>query len=183
MWLDFLLFLFAFRRLRRDRRDLVLENAALPQQLAVFGRHFVVVQPDTVVRSHRTAWRIHWRRKSRGRRPGRPRLDPTVVALIRRLQRESPTGGTRRIEGERRKPQSLRSPSRSRVTDEGARCRTRHTSTTRSCASTRSSSRSRNAPFSNPKRMPSPYARASPQVRGPRRGAPRSRRPRRFRRG
>ena len=127
MWLYFRLFLFALRLLRRDRRDLVLENLALRQQLAIFERrghrpalapadrrfwsrlargwqacrrHLVVVQPDTVVRWHRTAWQIHWRRKSRARRPGRPRIDPATRALIGRLRRENPRWGTRRIAGE-----------------------------------------------------------------------------------
>ena len=82
MWLYFRLFLLGLRLLRRDRRDLVLENLALRQQLAVFERrgrrpdartgrfwsrlargwhpwrrHLVLVQPDTVVRWHRTVWR------------------------------------------------------------------------------------------------------------------------------
>ena len=38
MWLYFRLFLLGLRLLRRDRRDLVLENLALRQQLAVFER-------------------------------------------------------------------------------------------------------------------------------------------------
>ena len=38
MWLYFRLFLLALRLLRRDRRDLVLENLVLRQQLAVFER-------------------------------------------------------------------------------------------------------------------------------------------------
>ena len=85
MWLYFRLFLLALRLLRRERQDLILENLALRQQLAVFERrghrprlgpadrrfwsrlargwqpwrrHLLVVQPDTVVRWHRTAWRI-----------------------------------------------------------------------------------------------------------------------------
>ncbi len=37
MWLYFRLFLLALRLLRRDRRDLVLENLALRQQLAAWG--------------------------------------------------------------------------------------------------------------------------------------------------
>ena len=38
MWRYFRLFLLALRLRRRDRRDLVLENLALRQQLAVFER-------------------------------------------------------------------------------------------------------------------------------------------------
>ena len=71
----------------RSRRDLVLENLALRQQLAVYLRQsrrpqlrdhdlrfwsllartwsgwrsvLVIVEPDTVVRWHRTAWRRYW---------------------------------------------------------------------------------------------------------------------------
>ncbi len=38
MWLDFRLFLVALRLLCRDRRDVLLENLARRQQLAVFQR-------------------------------------------------------------------------------------------------------------------------------------------------
>ena len=83
----------------RARRDLVLENLALRHQLAVYTRGrrrprlrrhdrrlwsllargwsgwrgtLVMVEPDTVVRWHRSAWRAYWRWKS-CRRSGRPR--------------------------------------------------------------------------------------------------------------
>ena len=62
----------------------------------------MVVRPATVVRWHRTAWRRSWRWQSRGRAPGRPAIEAETVALIRRLARENPTWGTRRIEGELR---------------------------------------------------------------------------------
>ena len=105
------------RRALRARGDLLIENLALRQQLAVHTRQarrpplhdadrrfwsllarswsewrstLVLVQPDTVVRWHRTAWRRYWRWKSRRRGPGRPRIDPEVRELIRRMARDNP---------------------------------------------------------------------------------------------
>ena len=107
----------------------MLENLVLRQQLAVLSRSsrrprlrpadrlfwswlsrywkpwrsvLVLVQPDTVVRWHRSAWRRYWTWKSR-RRGGRPRLAPELRALIRRLARENPRWGSVRIRGELRK--------------------------------------------------------------------------------
>jgi hypothetical protein len=36
----------------------------------------LLVQPETVIRWHRTAWRRCWTWRSRKRLPGRPRIDP-----------------------------------------------------------------------------------------------------------
>jgi putative transposase len=131
MWLYFHLFRLALRVLSRDRRGLVPENLALRQQRAVFERrgrrpilaradrrfwsrlapswqpwrqHLLLVLPDTVVRWHRTAWRIHWPGKSQARGLGRPRLGPTTIGLIQRLGREDLSWGTRRIQGALRQP-------------------------------------------------------------------------------
>ena len=117
------------RRSARGRRDLLIENLVLRQQLAVYARrrrrpllhsedrlfwsliartwtpwrtHLRLVQPDTVVRWHRVAWRRYWRWRSRGRQPGRPRLAPEVRELIVRLVRENPRWGAVRIVGELR---------------------------------------------------------------------------------
>ena len=95
----------------RARRDLVLENLALRHQLAVYTRGrcrprlrrhdrrfwsllargwsgwrgtLVMVEPDTVVRWHRSAWRAYWRWKSR-RRSGRPRIPAELRQLIVRI--------------------------------------------------------------------------------------------------
>src|SRR5687767_5437966 len=96
----------------RERRDLVLANIALRHQLEVLTRtrrrpplqpgdrlfwsslarvwpawrqHLVIVQPDTVVRWHHTAWRRYWTWRSRTPRRGRPRVDAEVAELIRRM--------------------------------------------------------------------------------------------------
>ena len=112
----------------RARRDLVLENLALRHQLAVYTRGrrrprlrrhdrrlwsllargwsgwrgtLVMVEPDTVVRWHRSAWRAYWRWKSR-RRSGRPRIPAELRQLIVRIATEHPRWGAVRIVGELR---------------------------------------------------------------------------------
>ena len=91
----------AVRSALRSKHDLMLENLALRQQLAVLTRQrartqtkptdrlfwswlsrywpgwrstLVMVQPETVIRWHRTAWRGYWTWKSRARHPDRPRI-------------------------------------------------------------------------------------------------------------
>jgi transposase InsO family protein len=58
------------------------------------------VQPETVIGWHRKAWRLWWRRKSRPRGVGRPRVPWEVIELIKRISRENPTWGAPRIHGE-----------------------------------------------------------------------------------
>jgi hypothetical protein len=79
--------------LTRSRMKFVLENALLRQPL--------IVQPDTLLRWHRELFRRVWRRKSRSEsKPGRPPLTDEVIALIKRMARESHTWGAERIRGE-----------------------------------------------------------------------------------
>ncbi len=59
----------------------------------------MIVQPDTVVRWHRDGFRLYWRWKSRGE-PGRPKIDPEIRKLIRRMCHENPTWGAPRIHSE-----------------------------------------------------------------------------------
>ena len=102
----------------RTQRDLAIENLALRQQLSVLKhRHpqpsltdadrlvwvvlsgiwpgwresLHIVQPETVVRWHRQGFRYYWRWKSRRR--GRPRIDPDIWHLIRRMCRANPLWG------------------------------------------------------------------------------------------
>ena len=130
MWLVFKYTLAAVRAAARERRELALENIALRHQVEVltrsrrrpqlrpadrllwsslsrvwpsWRRHVVIVQPDTVVRWHRTAWRRYWRWKSRGGKRGRPRIGPELAELIRRMTRENPRWGHMRVLGELRK--------------------------------------------------------------------------------
>ena len=108
------------------RRDLLLENLLLRQQLAValrpkrrlrlqprdklfwmlarrfateWRRHLVLVRPDTVVRWHRQGWRLFWRWTSRTRL-GRPHLSKEVRDLIATMSRENVLWGAERIRGE-----------------------------------------------------------------------------------
>ena len=60
-----------------------------------------MVEPDTVVRWHRSAWRAYWRWKSR-RGPGRPHIPAEWQGLILRIATEHPRWGAVRIVGELR---------------------------------------------------------------------------------
>jgi putative transposase len=111
----------------KSRRDLALENLALRQQLAILERKrgrprltagdrlfwvtlskvweqwsdvLIIVKPETVVRWHQQGFRLHWTRKSRHRRPGRPTIDPKVKALIITMAESNSTWGAPRVHGE-----------------------------------------------------------------------------------
>jgi transposase InsO family protein len=58
-----------------------------------------VVQPDTILRWHRAGFRAYWRWKSRGQ-PGRPKIEPELRELIRRVSKENLLWGAPRIHGE-----------------------------------------------------------------------------------
>src|SRR4029453_19579668 len=106
---------------------IALENLALRHQLAVLQRpgtrprlarwdgilwvwlsrvwtnwrsSLVIVHPATVLAWHRQGFQLYWRWKSRAPSVGRPRLDPALRQLIRRMARENPTWGRRRIRAE-----------------------------------------------------------------------------------
>ena len=114
------------RQLLQSRAALVAENLALRHQIVILKRSvkrprlhrrdrifwvwlsrlwqgwrssLIVVQPETVLRWHREGFRLYWRWKSR-RRCGRPKLDVEIRALIRRMSRDNPTWGRRRIRSE-----------------------------------------------------------------------------------
>ena len=111
----------------RSRRSLLLENAALRQQLVVaLGSHgrprlratdrafwvllrrgwsgwrdaLVIVRPATVVRGHRHGFRLYWHWKSRRRWLGRPRVAAELRELVRQMARENTGWGAPRIHGE-----------------------------------------------------------------------------------
>jgi transposase InsO family protein len=58
-----------------------------------------IVQPDTVLRWHRSGFRLYWRWKSRSR-GGRPKVAIEIRSLIRRMSEENPLWGAPRIHGE-----------------------------------------------------------------------------------
>jgi putative transposase len=117
-------------RLFRGRRSLLLENLALRQQLVALKRRhprpsidpfdklfwviarrvwadwkhsLLIVTPETVVRWHRTGFRMYWRLISRVRKQvGRRPAPKEVRELIFRMVVENPTWGAPRIHGELR---------------------------------------------------------------------------------
>ena len=60
----------------------------------------LIVRPDTVVRWHKRAFKLHWRRKSRSGKRGRPPLDPEVKALVFKLADANPLWVASTIHGE-----------------------------------------------------------------------------------
>ena len=58
------------------------------------------MQPATVIRWHRRGFRLYWRWKSR--KTGRPKVDPEIRSLIRRLSLDNPLWGTPRVQAELR---------------------------------------------------------------------------------
>jgi putative transposase len=112
----------------RSRRDLVLENLALRQQLAAltagqvrprlaahdrlfwvilrrfwsdWRRVLVIMHPEAVVRWHRTGFKLHWQWISRHRtRSGRKPTPKALCELIFRMVMENNTWGAPRIHGE-----------------------------------------------------------------------------------
>src|SRR5947209_14426395 len=115
-------------RLFRTRRNLLLENLALRQQLTVLKRRhprprltafdkffwvlvrgvwsrwkqaLIVASPQTVVRWHRAGFRLYWSWLSRHRICfGRTRISRELRELIFRMVAENPTWGAPRIHGE-----------------------------------------------------------------------------------
>jgi putative transposase len=112
----------------RSRRELLLENLVLRQQLAVLKRkhprphipsfdklfwvllrrfwanwkwQLIFVIPETVVGWHRAGFQLYWRAISRGRNiVGRKRVSREVRDLIFRMVAENPTWGAPHIHGE-----------------------------------------------------------------------------------
>src|SRR5437870_11851258 len=111
----------------KTRTDLVLENLALRQQLALLRRPskrprvglldrvfwtwlsqwwarwreaLHVVQPQTVIRWHHRGFRAFWNWKSRRGRTGRPPVDSEIAKLVRTMALANPLWGAPRIHGE-----------------------------------------------------------------------------------
>ena len=106
---------------------LTTENLALRQQLIVLKRSqnrpklkerdrlfwvllsriwsgwrdaLLIVQPDTIARWHKKAFKRYWRRKSQTGKRGRPAMDSEVRALILKMADANPLWGAPKIHGE-----------------------------------------------------------------------------------
>jgi hypothetical protein len=109
------LFLF-FRKSIINKTQLILENIFLRKQLEIYQRsnpkvkikktdrlffslikeslfnwrkRLFVVKPETVIKWHRTAFRIHWKLKSK-LKEGRPKINWEVINLIKQMAKENP---------------------------------------------------------------------------------------------
>ena len=107
----------------RPRAELLMEIAALRQQLDVYRRQgrrpvinrrdrmfwiwlqrrwrgwkraLVIVKPETVLRWHREGYRAYWRWRSKGK-PGRPRIPRKHIEFIRRISSDHPEWGEDKI--------------------------------------------------------------------------------------
>jgi hypothetical protein len=67
----------------------------LSRRWADWGSALMVVQPETVIRWHRIAFRWYWARKSQSR--GRPVISRATIALIKRIHKENPLWSPERI--------------------------------------------------------------------------------------
>ncbi len=112
----------------RTDHELVLENMALRQQLAVYKARYprpavadadrlfwialsrwwprwrdalTIVSPETVIKWHRRGFRAFWRRKSKRGAP--PSIPVQIREAIQRLHSENETWGAPRIHGELRR--------------------------------------------------------------------------------
>jgi len=119
---------YVFKAIFNTRARLVAENLCLRQQLIVLKRRqvrpqlrdsdrrfwvlacqwysgwrrcLIVVRPDTVVSWHRKGWRAYWRWRSHCLSgTGRKKISLELRELIRRMARENPLWGQRRIQAE-----------------------------------------------------------------------------------
>jgi putative transposase len=112
--------------LARSKPELVAENALLRQQLIVLKRQvkrpvctkkdrillvllaravrawkqtLFIVQPETLLRWHREAFRLYWRRKSKAH-SYKPKVAAETILLIREMATENLLWGAERIRGE-----------------------------------------------------------------------------------
>jgi putative transposase len=87
------------RRPRFSRRDRILW-VWLSRLWTSWRSSLIIVQPATVLAWHRQGFQLYWRWKSKRSVLGRPKLNAEIRRLIRRLARENPTWGRRRIQAE-----------------------------------------------------------------------------------
>jgi len=110
----------------KSKREVILENAFLRQQVIVLKRQvarpqltakdrgllvllasrvhdwknaLLLVKPETLLRWHRQGFRLFWRAKSNGQ-VRKPRISEETIALIQQMAVENRRWGTKRIRGE-----------------------------------------------------------------------------------
>jgi hypothetical protein len=92
--------------LRRGRKRLPINASdrflwvCLSRLWAGWRSALAIFKPETVIRWHRTGFRLYWRWKSRGLRLGRRQVPPEVQDLIRKMSLANPLWGAPRIHGE-----------------------------------------------------------------------------------
>ncbi len=123
MFRIFLSLVSTIRSATRPRTDLLLEIAALRQQLDIYRRQvkrpklrrrdrvfwiwlrrhwsgwknaLVIVKPATVLKWHRKGYRAYWRWRSKGK-SGRPRIPRKHIEFIRRISGDHPEWGEDKI--------------------------------------------------------------------------------------
>ena len=86
------------RRVRPNAFDRVI-FVCLYRHFPDIGNAVAIIRPETVIRWHRMGFRAWWRWKSRNP-GGRPKIDPELRDLVRRMCDENPLWGAPRIHGE-----------------------------------------------------------------------------------
>jgi len=113
------------RLLFKTKKQLILENLMLRQQLNIYKRKnkkpkietidrlilvwiskffskwksaLIIVKASTLIGWHKKSFKPYWKRKSRN--AGRPNIDWQLIKLIRKLQKENTTWSAQRIQGE-----------------------------------------------------------------------------------
>jgi putative transposase len=59
-----------------------------------------LVKPDTLIKWHRSGFRIFWRRKTKSSKGGRPKINKEIIELLRQMVIENPLWGVPRVHGE-----------------------------------------------------------------------------------
>lgn len=110
----------------KSKEQVIMENALLRQQVIVLKRQvarpqltakdrsllvvlasrvkdwknaLLIVKPETVLRWHRSGFKLFWRRKSRGQ-ARKPRISEDTIALIKQMAVDNRRWGAKRIQGE-----------------------------------------------------------------------------------
>ena len=119
--------IFALRASLKSRRDLIIENLVLRQQLSTlkaerprprlttvdrlfwvmlrriwsrWASALIIVKPETVINWHRAGFKTYWRWKSKTKRRGRPKITREIRELVYRMGQENPIWGAPRIHAE-----------------------------------------------------------------------------------